>query len=98
MLAMAAGVGHVAWWMAHTTSWRRGRRLGRLGQSTFTGGISAWAGRSSRGQLWFACLIAHMGGYVEQVLQRRHSVLHSLLRGLHTYLTGFHFTVARVCV
>ena len=25
VLAMAAGVGHVAWWMAHTTSSRRGK-------------------------------------------------------------------------
>ena len=25
VLSMAAGVGHVAWWMAHTTSSRRGK-------------------------------------------------------------------------
>ena len=101
MLSMAAGAGHVAWWMAHTTSSRRGKagtawpehihrwQLG-LGQQIFKGAVVVCL-----------CLIAHMDRYVEQVLQRRHSVLHSLLRGLfgfHTYLTGFHFTVASVCV
>ena len=97
-------LGQGMWLGGWRTQHHRGaERLGRLGQSTFTGGNSAWASRSSRGQLWFAfhCLIAHMDRYVEQVLQRRHSVLHSLLRGLfgfHTYLTGFHFTVASVCV
>ena len=99
MLSMAAGAGHVAWWMAHTTSSRRGKagtawpehihrwQLG-LGHQIFKGAVVVCL-----------CLIAHMDRYVEQVLQRRHSVLHSLLRGLfgfHTYLTGFHCTV--VCV
>ena len=52
VLAMAAGVGHVAWWMAahniiaalSRMSGVRERRMGRLWpQSTLTGGNSAWA-------------------------------------------------------
>ena len=74
MLAMAAGVGHVAWWMAHTTS------SGEDG-TAWPEHIHRW--QLGLGQLIFAgaavvclCLSAHDGGYVEQVLQRRYSALH----------------------
>ena len=48
VLAMAAGVGHVAWWMAAhniiaALSRMRGERMGRLGQWTLAGVDSAWA-------------------------------------------------------